>query len=552
MKTIEENVNKTFSHINAYINEVVCKSVFYIPFVLSIIISYGFTLFNRTVFIDDMAQDVYYGPYDHKLKALRWGQYITDRIFSTVKFTPFLNRFIGLLFLIVTVVLFGAILYYFDKKKDDIWKYSVFSGIFISYPLITEFFGFFEALTIPLQFAIVSFALFYQVLHKERSIKDHIFIGILLSFVMAGYESLIFAYITEVFIVLFIEYVLNDDGNHKTKDWIIEGFSYAIPLFIALILKYVIGYLILFVTGLEYARDGNTSIHWISDGILPTLIRVLFNGYFYVLRGLSFLPITVFVITLFAFIIIAVRHQRSSRHSLLISFFLLASLFFLSILQGDYLGYRQCQSLHLFVAYVFYVTFDEIYNEHFGRLSKRNVLIFVSLFLILRQRICTHVLFALDNQRSDNEAYVVQNIGYRLYSEFDTSKTVIFCGLYDMGEFINSQIYPDENSIGGRIEEYLKDKYGYSHINVPFTQNDNIFSTLNWAHFPFYGQTMYKNVFSYYGYDINVLSSISYEKVKEYTKFAEDNGMKTFEIRDFGDYILVYLGPATRYTNWNI
>ena len=39
-------------------------------------------------------------------------------------------------------------------------------------------------------------------------------------------------------------------------------------------------------------------------------------------------------------------------------------------------------------------------------------------------------------------------------------------------------------------------------------------------------------------------------EVKNYTKIAEDNNMNTFEIRDFGDYILVYLGPVTDYTNW--
>ena len=540
--------------IKEYYKNVVSNAVFYLPLIILIFISYSFTVFNRTVFLDDLAQEVYYGHYNHKLKALRWGQYLAGRIFSTTKFVPSLNKMFGIIFFVLTLISIGSLLYFFDQKEEkDVWKYSLFSCVFISYPLITDFFGFFEALTIPLQFFIVSFVLLYEVLAEKLTKYDHLFAGVLMSFVMSGYESLIFAYITEVFIVLFFKYVINNKNNeYKIKDWIHEGFNYAAPLFIALILKYVVGYTILFVTGLESGSDGNTALHWFSDGFTSALIRVIFNGYFYVLRGLSFFPITVFVIALIIFIIITIKYQKQSKHSLLISFYLLLSLFSLSLLQGDYLGYRQCQSLHVFIAYVAYLLYDELADKRLLKLSLKPVLIILLLFLSLRQSIYTHTLFALDNQRSDNEAYVIQNIGYKIYSEFDKNKTVIFCGLYDMGEFINSQIYPNENSLGGRVERYLKETFGYDEINVPFVISDNVFSVINWAYYPFYGQTMYKNMLSYYGYDININDHLTYDEVKNYTRIAEENNMKPLEVRDFGDYILVYFGPKTEHTNWNV
>ena len=550
MNTIKENLKKEYNVISEYIKNVVSNKIFYFPLIIFSILAYGFSLFNRTLFLDDLAQDVYYGSYNHKLKALRWGQWVGDRLFSTIKFTPFINKFIGLIFLVLTVIVIGSILYYFDDKKDNIWKYSLFSCIFFTYPLISEYFGFFEALTIPLQFFIVSFALLYELLIEKKTIKDIIFIGILLSFVMSGYESLIFAYITEVFIVLFIKYVLKGNKQNKTSDWIKEGFGYAIPLFIALALKFIIGYAILLVTGLNYAQDGNTSIHWITDGFMPTLIRFIFNGYFYVLRGLSFLPIGEFVIATIIFIILVIKYQKKSKHSLLIGFFMLLSLFALSLLNGDYLGYRQTQSIQLFIAYVIYLLFDEYDVSKIFNVSTKTILIILVMFISLRQSICMHKFLALDNQRSDNERYIAQTIGYKIYSEFDKDKLVVFSGLYDMGEFINSQIYPDENSLGGKIEKYLKDNYGYGNVNVPVTQNDNVFSVFNWAYYPFYGQTMYKNMLSYYGFNIKVDDSMTYDEVKNYTKIAEDNNMKTFEIKDMGTYILVYLGPVTDYTNW--
>lgn len=550
MNNIKRNLKVELGVIKQYISSVVSSKIFYIPLIIFSIISYSFSLFNRTLFLDDLAQDVYYGTYNHKLRALRWGQWIGDRLFSTIKFTPFINKFIGLIFLVLTVIVIGSILYYFDNKKDNIWKYSLFSCIFFTYPLISEYFGFFEALTIPLQFFIVSFVLLYEILLDKNTIKDIVFEGIALSFVMSGYESLIFAYITEVFIVLFIKYVLNKNDDTKFIDWIKDGFSYALPLFVALVLKYIIGYAILMFAGLNYAQDGNTSVHWITDGFMPSLIRFIFNGYFYVLRGLSFLPISEFVVATIVFIVIVIKYQKQSKHSLLIGFFILLSLFALSLLNGDYLGYRQTQSIQLFIAYVVYLLFDEFDTKTILNTSLKTILIVLFFFISLRQSICMHTFLSLDNQRSDNERYIAQTIGYKIYSEFDKDKTVVFSGLYDMGEFINSQIYPSEDSLGGKIEKYLKDNYGYGQVNVPYTQNDNVFSVFNWAYYPFYGQTMYKRMLSYYGFDVKVDEEMTYDEVKKYTMIAENNNMKPFEIKDIGDYILVYLGPVTEYTNW--
>ena len=155
------------------------------------------------------------------------------------------------------------------------------------------------------------------------------------------------------------------------------------------------------------------------------------------------------------------------------------SLFALSLLNGDYLGYRQTQSIQLFIAYVTYLLFDELDTKKIFNISVEVVLIVLVCFISLRQSICMHTFLALDNQRSDNEAYVASSIGYRIYSEYDKEKTVVFCGLYDMGSFINEQIYPNVNSLAGKIENGLKNKYGYEQINVPYTQNDNVFSTFS-------------------------------------------------------------------------
>ena len=158
---------------------------------------------------------------------------------------------IGLSFLIITSIVFGMILYYLDKNKENTWKYTFFSCIFVTYPLITEFFGFFEALTIPVQFTVINLVLFYEIIKEKNTVLDIIAEGVIFSFVTSGYESLIFAYITEVLIFLFIKYVKNNKEDYSFVSFIKDGMNYAYCLFLALILKYVIGHLILMFTGLE-------------------------------------------------------------------------------------------------------------------------------------------------------------------------------------------------------------------------------------------------------------------------------------------------------------
>ena len=285
---LKEETVKTASFISDFLNKVAFKKRYYLPLIFISFVSYGFSLFNRTVSIDDLAQDLYYGAGNLKIKGLRWGQVLINRIFSTINFTPFINRFLGVLFLIISAVLVCSILYYLDNKKDKTFKYTVFSSVFISYPLINEFFEYYEALTIPLEFAIVSLCVLYLLVNKGYSLRNTVLIGIVMSVIMAGYESLIFVYIMLVFVILFHEYVISENK----KGWIKEGFRYALPLFIALILKFVIGYGLLFITGLEYEMDGASSIGWFND-FKGSIMQLFFNAWYYGVRALSYFPIGV-------------------------------------------------------------------------------------------------------------------------------------------------------------------------------------------------------------------------------------------------------------------
>ena len=98
IKQIKKDFVKTVSYVKRFLYDVAFRKIFYIPLILMTTLSYGFTLFNRTMFIDDMAQSLYYGDENLKLRSLRWGQFLINRIFSNIEFSPFINKFFGVFF----------------------------------------------------------------------------------------------------------------------------------------------------------------------------------------------------------------------------------------------------------------------------------------------------------------------------------------------------------------------------------------------------------------------------------------------------------------------
>lgn len=537
-ESLKNRVKKVTDHLFSFWRNIARKKEYYLPVILSLLVSYTFSVFNRTVSIDDAAQRIYYANDGYKIRGLRWGQFLINRLFSTIDYTPFINRFFGVLFLFLTAVLLSSILYRYAQKKDRVWTYSIFSMIFVSYPLINEIWEYHESLTVPLCYAVISFALLYQVLNDKNDLKDVLFVGLILSIVMSGYESLIFTYVTIVFAILLLR-----NRIEKNRNWIKDGFNFALPLFISLTLKYLIGYLILFVTGMKYRQDGMSSINWFSMGFAYSLKQLIFNGWYYGIRSLSYMPIAEFDIALFIYIVLYFIFSKENKKLYLIGLIFALSIFMLPVIQGAHYGYRMAQNIQFFVPFTFYLLLELTYEKKMKGMMVNKLLIPLLLLVGLRQSIYLHELLALNNQRSENEAAIVRILGQKLYSECDLSKKVIFTGNYRLGSFIESQIKVDEDSFAGKIEHDLRNEFGYNDekydIDIVST---NVNSFLDWSLDAFEGQKMMRLYFSYYGFEIDTLDSISERELLAYQKIAEEYDMKPLQIMEFDKYILVYLG----------
>jgi len=533
---MKEKHSQTLETIKSFWDEIGSKIYYWLPLAFILTLSYFNSVCNRAISIDDLAQSYYYGSENIKFRSFRWGQAIINRLFSTIEFTHGINEFIGVCFYFVSAVLLCTILYQLVNKKLNNVIYAVVACLFVSYPLINEIWQYYECLTIPCNFAIIFYCTLYIILNKKLSIIEHITIGFILSFVMSGYESLIFAYISLVLMILFLEV-----QNNKNHQWISQGIVYAIPLFIALIFRYIIGYLFIFALGQGISNDGNTTIAWLSS-FKEGLIGVLYNAWYFGIRSFSYLPIAIFFISFIIFVFYTLLNiKKYTFNILLISLSIVLSLFLLSFIQGEPLAYRCAQTIQIFVPFVFFVIFKEINNK-----VLQNLFIILSFILCIRQSIYLNQLISLDIQRSENEEYVLRNVGYRLTNEFDTSKTVVFCGQYSLGEKIESQIVV-KDGLAENVENYFRNLTGHRetlHYNEFVRTNVN--SVINWGVNAFDGQTMMKEYLSFLGFDINVLSDWDEEKedelLKRYYKIALDKKMKPYDILEMDDYILVYFG----------
>ena len=507
-----QRINKTLDEIRNYYQAVVLRASCLVPLLLFSYIGFGFSLYNRTVSVDDLARELYFGSGNEKLAGFRWGQYLIIKLFSGVHYSPFVEKFVGLLFLILASTIFSAILYYLDKESKAKLKYTVFSCLFVTFPLINEIWEYNEScIPIGLAYVITSFCLLYQLTDEKTDVRSILFVGSLMSIVAAGVESVLVSYVMFELIILYLKLLDDPETN-----WFMEGLRAAFPLAVAVVIRTIIGVTIINVMRLSYTHNGASGVYWFKLGLKETVLRILANYDFYLHSARHYMPITEFGMAVLAFSAINICYAFRKKFILLpIGVFIMVSIFSISLIQGQILPLRVAHICSLFVAFTAYLLIRITEEKQLYKLN----LFLVAVFLCLsyRQSIYLHDLLALNNQRSENEAALIRTIGYRLHSEFDFEKPVVFCGNYDLGTTIKDQI---------------KNK-----------TETNVQSVINWATVAFDNQNMMKELFSYYGYDINVLEH-PFERMNigEYNKIARDSGMKPLEIRDFGPYILVYFG----------
>ena len=561
------------SLIKEFNEKIAGRKEYWIPLLFYTFGAYGFSMLNRTVGADDLATPLYVND-TYWLRELRWGAVLRKKLFSFGACVPFLDKFLSVCLLMLAGTAFSCILFMINGKKDRPLLYTVAACSFITFPIICEIWEFTcgGTLIVPGDFFCTFVILLWLLSAQEnlqppegkssiaRRIKSQrvlqsqartcLLAGILLTPVISSAESIAPVYVTTVLIILFYRYCVRGTAPGRKTAWFFEGVRFAIPLVISFILRLVIGYGIMGVLHLTYQHTGATRISWPLSG---QELMDLFKGVLidYGVAALINLPITIFIVCtiLFAVRCIVLCVKRKSILPVFLGICTGLSLFLITIIQGTVMYYRTAITLMVFCAFVFYLAAEDFYRLIDNGILNRNRLpvvlgrcgLVLLLFITWRQTAHLHRFLALNNQRYDNEAAVMQQIGFKLASDYDTSKPIIFVGNFSNGDAFYNVTHDTGKTRAGNLYRRIRHKIDGTELwKSPALVQTTVSSAIDWYHWEFDGELM-GQFLAYYGYDYDV-RALSRKDLEPYNEEALSLEMKPFNILDRGDYLLVCVG----------
>ena len=521
---INNEIDTNMGDLKLFWEDVVSKKRFYLPLLFFSIVGYSFSIYNRTVGIDDFTREVNLGSGNRMLSG-RWGMILWNKLVGiTVALDPFIDRFLALVFLILAAILLCYILYIICGNKRII-SYTITASIFITYPLINSIWEYTGAdFVVSGNLCLVTLAAIILRLNNTPFWEKVFSASLLLLLPISSYESAMFYYLTLICIIVLYDFIICGDELIFSR-WLKKMGLFLFPVLIAFIARFLISYFINTIYDLEYTGGGSTGISWLHDSPFHVIKCMLaFNAVKYILTGLVYFPISVFVISLCLFVGYIFVYRGNHLVLFFLGFVVVLSLFSQSFLQGMELEYRHAQTISLFVAFTSFLLCTSVTNE--------SVLKWIyAIFLVLcwHQAVYLNRILGLNNLRSDNEVALIHQIGIRISSEFD-NKPVAFVGEYQKGPYITNQISVDENSWNGRLFYSIYDKF-IAKLDRPYQYGANVNSV--------WGLFQLKECLNYFGYNIDLVDDKTY---MEANKVAIKNKMKPYQIYDNGSYLIVNLG----------
>ncbi|MBQ6714879.1 MAG: glucosyltransferase domain-containing protein [Clostridia bacterium] len=517
------------------------------------LISFGYAAFNTSVSIDDTEYDRYVGSGNHMLAAGRFGIWFWSFIQGKWENSYLIDIFAVFMFVFAAInfcVLFKRV----SKGKISLGALTVFSCLFISYPLMNEIWEYTGAnVNICGSFLLVSFSLLiiHSFIHSEKELKNWLsLLGAvpLMTLVCAGYESVVPVYIFFVFAILALQMIYGEEKEKKFLEFLKQGLIYAGVLVMGLLMRIVIHRVILAVFNIPPAPNGATQILWGTAPAKEIILKLLDDWFvFYIFRSVIYMPLLVLMFSGLIFIIMGiVAAKKHSPWILLMGAGMILSLILLSVVQGVFSPYRTCQVFAAFCAFTGMMLVSAFPK---GISKPKTALRICALtlcgLLCFYQAAYLNYFLELNHRRSESEEAVVRQVSYDLRSGFDRSKPVIFVGAHSIGTNIIESASVSPFSREWNLYNKLCTKYsslvGRELDAAAFSRkipDSNINSVIYWSILSF-NQEPLAHLFAYYGCDYIPAD------YNTYWIAANEEGAKmpTYPtagyIKDMGDYIIV-------------
>jgi hypothetical protein len=487
--------------------------------------SFGFTLNNPVIGFDDTAFDIYF---DDKLLIAqgRFGPAILNEIFHIYTFNPFFLDFCAVICLFISAIMFCVLFKIVSNDKLHPISYTIFACFMISYPLMSEIFCYMTAsFTICISYLIVALTLILMnYLIKNRKFLCMVIPTFLLVLIISSYESFATVYICGVFAVLIIKYMFGEEKDKFAKTVIKNGLIYAAPLILGIIIEATIADIItaiMKITPNPYAAD---DIYYSAQGFGKTFLSMLKELVVkFGLNGLWYIPITMYVISVFVtFIMMIVNIIKHRKPIILLLYFGLGfSTIMLSFIQGKASPYRTCQVFAIFIAFIMMLLAQYVLSLKIPIIKYVTVL--VLFLMVFYQAKDLHKCFYNDYIRYTEEKNIYSAVSDRLNNnDFDITKPIVFTGTLSLHCYEDLDIYT--SSSGRRLHfanKVLKlINYDIDLAGKKFVET-NIETFFNWGKIAFAPKSQIHKFLRMNGYYYNTPTTEMIEKANEYAPNME-------------------------------
>ena len=420
------------------------KDFYYmVPVIIIAILSFGFVITHTCISMDTLS-DYRYFDGTELLAQKRFTMFFFNKIFHIMEFNPFFIDFIAVLFLIISAITFCIVMQKASNGKISKICYTIFSCLFISYPLINEIFIYTPAgLSIALGYfgTAISILFLQHFFEKEKWIYA-ISATIIMMFAISTYESFAAVFLCAMCIVFVLNSLFSED-KISFKTTAINMIKWLISLVTAIILSQAIAVLIMNINNIEQSYEAAKEIMYKTRGF-GTAINNLIDSitYLYVLKGLYYLPIAILLISVVLNSILAIANAIKCKSFTIYLLFLGTglSLIALSILQGDASPYRACQVFALYTAFTFMLFTNSIINLSINKVIK-TIVVIVMFMLAFYQSKDLHKWFYLNYLRYESEKQELIAVANELNSKHDTTKPVYFVATFSMPVSVKDQVY---------------------------------------------------------------------------------------------------------------
>ncbi len=547
---------------------------------------YGFKTVHPVIGIDDTPYAYYF---EEGLAAVvgRWVLFVLNKLVHLSDFAPFLTDFAAVLILMAAAAVWGALFYSVFGEKIPVYGYWFFSCIFLSCPLIAEVFTYYlhNGIAIGYLSCGVSLYLFREGLDaleqgrgkqgRNRPAAGKFAASAAAMVIAMGcYESFMVVWLVGLLFIL-----LGERMAGVRRNVFFSLLTGALTAVCGMILRSVVIRLVVTVFGLSslQADAGQRSVTelvqwmlapgaWAEFGMILKRLFVMYGVFAY-----AYYPIKIFVAA--SAVIVLYSLWRSFRQKdlwiavLMIGSFLAA--FLLALVEGKATLYRSAQFLPLVCGFGILLAARAVEGicvrlrgsvrlsggeQSLQRRRRAQWLekgvsalyLFAAAVILWNQ--CTELnkWFYVDYQKYEYSKEYMLRVAYELEKNFDTTKPVVFTGVWENPKSIVEDAYVDYSSdtfyrmkrITDLVDEHLLEKFYRGH-GVWVAQTPSL-SVVSWGKYAFDTDEELIRFLKMHGHEFRALPDTSlYETAERYSLELPSFPMEG-SIVDMGDYIIVH------------